>query len=229
MIRVTRNDDISFNVDEIHGKGDRYNITFYTVNNTVNIVKHDTDVNDGIIVLNGSELMTLGEGVLNLRVDNIAPNAGYNDGIYNTSFTKTTKYYIQSGVIVPDGTDTETVMDVVANMVQLINNEVQRSTGQDNTHTTDIADLQSQIQALTTALQQAQATETSHFNQLYSNWVNDHYPFLSLRTTVENLVANVSENEEVQAAAFNELRQILRDNEETIAAALNNLQEQITE
>lgn len=139
MIRITRNDDINFNVDEIHGKGDRYNITFYTVNNSVNIVKHDTDVHDGIIVLNGSELMTLGEGVLNLRVDNIAPNAGYNDGVYNSSFTKTTKYYIQAGIIVPDGSDTQTVIEIVGELQDALNGEITRSTNKDNAHDADIA------------------------------------------------------------------------------------------
>lgn len=223
MIRVTRNDDISFNVDEIHGKGDRYNITFYTVNNAVNIVKHDTDVNDGIIILNGSELMTLGDGVLNLRVDNIAPNAGYNDGIYNTSFTKTTKYYIQAGVIIPDGTDTESVMNAVSELAQTIANEVQRSTGQDSTHNTDIALLQQQIADLEATLQAARTTETSHYNDLYSKWINDHYPLLAVISQANRIEENVNENEDVIAAAFNELREIIRENEETIAAALNNL------
>lgn len=139
MKRITRNDDICFNVDEIRGKGERYTITFYTTNNTINIVKNDTNVNDGIIVLNGSELMTLGEGVLNCRIDNIAENASYNDGIFNTSFTRTTEYYIQAGVIVPDGTDTETVMDVVADLAQSLSNEVQRSTAKDVAHETAIA------------------------------------------------------------------------------------------
>lgn len=139
MIRITRNDDIQFNVDEIHGKGDRYNITFYTVNNAVNIVKHDTDVHDGIIVLNGSELMTLGEGVMNLRVDNIAPNAGYNDGVYNSSFTKTTKYYIQAGIIVPDGSDTQTVIEIVGELQDALNGEISRSTAKDTAHDTAIA------------------------------------------------------------------------------------------
>ncbi len=223
MIRITRNDDIAFNMDDIKGKAERYNITFYTVNNAVNIVKHDTDVNDGIIVLNGSELMTLGDGVMNLRIDNIAPNAGYNDGIFNSSFTKTTKYYIQAGIIVPDGTDTETVMNAVSDLAQTIANEVQRSTGQDSTHNTSIAELQSQITELTQALQTVQTTETSHYNDLYTKWVNDHYPLLSVITKANNIEANVNENEDVIAAAFNELRDIIRDNEVTIAAALNNL------
>lgn len=139
MIRITRNDDINFNVDEIHGKGDRYNITFYTVNNAVNIVKHDTDVNDGIIVLNGSDLMTLGDGVMNLRIDNIAPNAGYNDGVFNSSFTKTTKYYIQAGIIVPDGTDTESVIRIVGDLQHALNAETSRSKAKDTEHDTAIA------------------------------------------------------------------------------------------
>ncbi len=139
MIRITRNDDIAFNVDEVKGKGERYNITFYTTNNAVNISKTDQDVNDGIIVLNGSELMALGEGVMNFRVDNIAPNADYNDGVFNSSFTKTTKYYILSGIIVPDGSDTQSIIEIVGELQDAIGAEVTRSTTKDNAHDTAIA------------------------------------------------------------------------------------------
>ena len=134
MIRITRNDDIAFNVNEVRGKGDRYKITFYTVNSAVNIQKTDQDVTDGIITLNGSELMTIGEGVMNFRVDNIAPNAGYNDGVFNSSFTRTTKYYIVSGVIIPDGEDTETVIDLVSELQNTVSSEITRSTNKDNAH-----------------------------------------------------------------------------------------------
>lgn len=141
MIRVTRNDDIAFNVNEVRGKGDRYKITFYTVNNAVNIQKTDQDVTDGIITLNGSELMTIGEGVMNFRVDNIAPNAGYNDGVFNSSFTRTTKYYIVSGVIIPDGEDTETVIDLVSELQNTVSSEITRSTNKDNAHDAALANI----------------------------------------------------------------------------------------
>ncbi len=141
MIRVTRNDDIAFNVNEVRGKGDRYKITFYTVNSAVNIEKTDQDVTDGIITLNGSELMTIGEGVMNFRVDNIAPNAGYNDGVFNSSFTRTTKYYIVSGVIIPDGEDTETVIDLISELQNSISTEITRSTNKDNAHDAALANV----------------------------------------------------------------------------------------
>lgn len=141
MIRITRNDDIAFNVNEVRGKGDRYKITFYTVNNAVNIQKTDQDVTDGIITLNGSELMTIGEGVMNFRVDNIAPNAGYNDGVYNSSFTRTTKYYIVSGVIIPDGEDTETVIDLISELQDAVSTEITRSTSKDNAHDAALANV----------------------------------------------------------------------------------------
>lgn len=141
MIRVTRNDDIAFNMNEVRGKGERYKITFYTVNNSVNIQKTDQDVTDGIITLNGSELMTIGEGVMNFRVDNIAPNAGYNDGVYNSSFTRTTKYYIVSSVIIPDGEDTETVIDLISELQNSVSSEITRSTAKDNAHDAALANV----------------------------------------------------------------------------------------
>ena len=223
MKRVARNSDISFNVDEIRGKGEHFKITFYTTNDAVNIEKTDQNVIDGKIVLNVSELMTLGEGVLNYRLENIEENANYNDGFYNSSSTRTTDYYLQGGVIIPDGEESQTVMDIVSGLAQSLANEVQRSTAQDTTHTTDISALVAEIQNLTTALQELNTRESGHYGDLYTKWITDHYPFLSLQTTVANMQENISENEDVIAAAFNELREITRENEVVIAAALNNI------
>ena len=128
-------------MNEVRGKGERYKITFYTVNNSVNIQKTDQDVTDGIITLNGSELMTIGEGVMNFRVDNIAADAGYNDGVYNSSFTRTTKYYIVSSVIIPDGEDTETVIDLISELQNSVSSEITRSTAKDNAHDAALANV----------------------------------------------------------------------------------------
>ena len=223
MKRVTRNDDISFNIDDVRGKAERYNITFYTTNPTVNVKKSDRDVKDGIIVLNGAELINIGAGVLNFRVDNLAENSDYDDGIYNTSFTRTTNYYIVSNVVVPDGTDTESVIDVVSDMVDRINTEIQRSTGKDSTHDLDISDIKSRLGGINDELEQLQQTVSSNYNDIYTKWLNDHYPLLTVISKVADIENNVNENEDVIAAAFNELRQIIRENEETIAAALNNI------
>lgn len=223
MKRVTRNDDISFNIDDVRGKAERYNITFYTTNPTVNVKKSDRDVKDGIIVLNGAELINIGAGVLNFRVDNLAENSDYDDGIYNTSFTRTTNYYIVSNVVVPDGTDTESVIDVVSDMVDRINTEIQRSTGKDSTHDLDISDIKTRLGSINDELEQLQQTVSSNYNDLYTKWLNDHYPLLTVISKVTDIENNVNENEDVIAAAFNELRQIIRENEETIAAALNNI------
>ena len=148
MKRITRNDDISFNVDEIRGKGERYNITFYTTNNAVNLVKNDINVTDGIIILNGSELIGLGEGVLNFRVDNIAQNSGYNDGVFNSSFTRTTDYYIQAGVIIPDGSDNQTVIEIVGQLQDALNAEITRSTNKDNAHDAALANVYTLLKAI---------------------------------------------------------------------------------
>ncbi len=223
MKRVTRNDDISFNIDDVRGKAERYNITFYTTNPTVNVKKSDRDVKDGIIVLNGAELINIGAGVLNFRVDNLAENSDYDDGIYNTSFTRTTNYYIVSNVVVPDGTDTESVIDVVSDMVDRINTEIQRSTGKDSTHDLDISDIKTRLGSINDELEALQQTVSANYNDLYNKWITDHYPLLHAITKLDSVEANVNENEDVIAAAFNELRDIIRDNEVTIAAALNEI------
>lgn len=223
MKRVTRNDDISFNIDDVRGKAERYNITFYTTNPTVNVKKSDRDVKDDIIVLNGAELINIGAGVLNFRVDNLAENSDYDDGIYNTSFTRTTNYYIVSNVVVPDGTDTESVIDVVSDMVDRINTEIQRSTGKDSTHDLDISDIKTRLGSINDELEALQQTVSANYNDLYNKWITDHYPLLHAITKLDSVEANVNENEDVIAAAVNELRDIIRDNEVTIAAALNEI------
>ena len=223
MKRVPINSDIHFKVNDIRGIGEHFTITFYTTNEAVNITKTDANVIDGKIVLNGSELMTLGAGVLNYTLENIEQNANFNDGYFNSSSTGTTDYYLQGGVIIPDGDEQQTVMDIVNGLAQSLANEVQRSTTQDTTHTTDISALVAEIQNLTTALQELNTRESGHYGELYNKWITDHYPFLALQTKVANMEENISENEDVIAAAFNDLREIIRDNEETIAAALNEI------
>lgn len=141
MKRVPINSDIHFKVNDIRGIGEHFTITFYTTNEAVNITKTDANVIDGKIVLNGSELMTLGAGVLNYTLENIEQNANFNDGYFNSSSTGTTDYYLQGGVIIPDGDEQQTVMDMVANLAQSLANEVQRSTTQDNAHDAAMANV----------------------------------------------------------------------------------------
>ena len=126
MIRITSNDDIAFNVNDVRGKGARYNIIFYTVDINENITKSDRDVVDGYISLNGTDLVNLGQGVLNIKVNNIENNAGYNDGIYNSSFTRTTKYYIVSTIVTPDdgGSGSGTAVEVIDNLYSTSGNKV---------------------------------------------------------------------------------------------------------
>lgn len=126
MIRITSNDDVAFNVNDIRGKGDRYNIVFYTVDVNTNITKSDRDVVNGYISLNGSDLVNLGQGVMNIKVCNIEENSGYNDGVYNSAFTRTTKYYIVSTIVTPDdGSGSGGVgIEVIDNLNNLSPNKV---------------------------------------------------------------------------------------------------------
>lgn len=138
MIRITSNDDIAFNVNDIRGKGDRYNIVFYTVDVNTNITKSDRDVVDGYISLNGSDLVNLGQGVMNIKVCNIEENSGYNDGVYNSAFTKTTKYYIVSTIVTPDDGSGSTIIDELRTKIE---SEITRSEEMDNTHSEQIQEI----------------------------------------------------------------------------------------
>lgn len=138
MIRITSNDDIAFNVNDIRGKGDRYNIVFYTVDVNTNITKSDRDVVDGYISLNGSDLANLGQGVMNIKVCNIEENSGYNDGVYNSAFTRTTKYYIVSTIVTPDDGSGSTIIDELRTKIE---SEITRSEEMDDIHSDQIQEI----------------------------------------------------------------------------------------
>jgi len=97
MIRIEKGGDIKFPINSVAGLGQKYKIYFYTKRPDVNVSKTDLDVveaTEPYIPLPWSDLAMIGEGVMNLTVNNMTPDMSYDDGVYDNTFTRTTNYYI---------------------------------------------------------------------------------------------------------------------------------------
>lgn len=119
MNRIYKNSDIKFNVDSDARIGNKFLIKFYTTNKSFNIQKTSDDVvienETRYIKLNWSELSTIGDGVLNFVVNNMADDAEFDDKIYNDTFSRTTYYYISSNLHVSED-DTESFSQMLADL-----------------------------------------------------------------------------------------------------------------
>ena len=96
--RIAKNADIKFCVSDDAKIQDKFIIRFYTVDKSKAITRtaDDVIVENGkrYIKLNWSTLKYLENGILNYEVNNLDSDADYNDGVYNSTFTRTTYYYI---------------------------------------------------------------------------------------------------------------------------------------
>lgn len=96
--RIAKNTDIKFCVSDDAKIQDKFIIRFYTVDKSKAIIRtaDDVIVENGkrYIKLNWTALKYLDNGILNYEVNNLDSDADYNDGVYNSTFTRTTYYYI---------------------------------------------------------------------------------------------------------------------------------------
>lgn len=112
MIRVYG--DLKFNVSDIKNIGEKFIIKLYTTAKSVAIEKTDMDIVDGVIKLNWSELATIGRGVLQYELNNITEDADYDDGIYDSTYTGTTEYYIMSDISIDEDDEDTPITEVIA-------------------------------------------------------------------------------------------------------------------
>ena len=107
--RIAKNADIKFCVSDDKKIQDKFIIRFYTVDKTKAIVRtaDNVIVENGkrYIKLNWTTLKYLENGILNYEVNNLDSDADYNDGVYNSTFTRTTYYYIYTDSNVIDAAE----------------------------------------------------------------------------------------------------------------------------
>ena len=107
--RIAKNADIKFCVSDDAKIQDKFIIRFYTVDKSKAIIRtaDNVIVENGkrYIKLNWSTLKYLDNGILNYEVNNLDSDADYNDGVYNSTFTRTTYYYIYTDSNVIDAAE----------------------------------------------------------------------------------------------------------------------------
>lgn len=116
--RITKNTDINFSVDDAK-IAEKFIIRFFTTDRTKAIVRTAEDVvteADGKknIKLPWSTLRLLNNGMLNYEVQNLAVDTDYNDGVFDSTFSAMSKYYIYSDV---NDTDTAEVLNEKLDML----------------------------------------------------------------------------------------------------------------
>ena len=106
--RIAKNTDIKFCVSDAKIQ-DKFIIRFYTVDKTKAIIRtaDNVIVENGkrYIKLNWTALKYLDNGILNYEVNNLDSDADYDDGVYNSTFTRTTYYYIYTDSNVIDAVE----------------------------------------------------------------------------------------------------------------------------
>lgn len=119
ILRIAKNADINFCVSDDAKIQDKFIIRFYTVDKSKAIIRtaDDVIVENGkrYIKLNWSTLKYLDNGIVNYEVNNLDSDADYNDGVYNSTFTRTTYYYIYT-----DSNVIDTVEEIEQKVDQII-------------------------------------------------------------------------------------------------------------
>lgn len=129
--RITKDSDIKFCVSDDSKIQDKFIIKFYTTDRTATVTRTAEDViveNDKrYIKLNWTSLKALNNGMLNYEVNNLDSDVNYNDGVYNSTFTRTTYYYIFSDAV----TDISDLSDKLEQAISDIANETTERKSED--------------------------------------------------------------------------------------------------
>lgn len=130
--RIAKNTDIKFCVSDDAKIQDKFIISFYTVDKTKAIIRtaDNVIVENGkrYIKLNWTALKYLDNGILNYEVNNLDSDVDYNDGVYNSTFTRTTYYYIYTYSNVIDAVE-EIEQKVDQIIIEIANEKNDRENG----------------------------------------------------------------------------------------------------
>ena len=140
------NSDIKFPLANVKGLTENFTIRFYTTNEEF-CLEYDQDnvYFEGVVPylkLSWNDLKTIGEGVLNYILFTYKDDDDFDDNVYDQSYSRTTQYYIDSNLKIDDGDDAKTIMDMLDELNDKIDNEITRSTNVDDRQTGEISDLQ---------------------------------------------------------------------------------------
>lgn len=226
MIKIFKGGDIKFPVNSVAGLGQKYKIYFYTKRPDVNVSKTDLDVVEGeqpYIPLPWSDLAMIGEGVMNLTVNNMTPDMSYDDGVYDNTFTRTTNYYIvNEGGDVP-GSLEERVDALETGLAE----EIERSVTFDdnmtmlfNTLSDDLEQEEAVREAADTALQNNLNTVNDGLNETIVQLTNE----ITNRQQADNLLSqNITSEAQQRQLADENLQTAIDAN----ASAISNINDEL--
>ena len=165
--RIAKNADIKFYVSDDAKIQDKFIIRFYTVDKSKAIIRtaDNVIVENGkrYIKLNWSTLKYLDNGILNYEVNNLDSDADYNDGVYNSTFTRTTYYYIYTDSNVIDAVEEieQKVDQIILDLSDRLNEEIARAKASEKANSDKIDNEANNRESADNAITASLNTETS--------------------------------------------------------------------
>ena len=162
--RIAKNADIKFCVSDDAKIQDKFIIRFYTVDKTKAIIRTADNViiehGKRYIKLNWTTLKYLETGILNYEVNNLDSDADYNDGVYNSTFTRTTYYYIYTDSNVIEDGDSELTLKI-NDLSDRLNEEIARAKASEKANSDKIDNEANNRESADNAITASLNTETS--------------------------------------------------------------------
>ena len=162
--RIAKNADIKFCVSDDAKIQDKFIIRFYTVDKSKAIIRtaDDVIVENGkrYIKLNWTTLKYLETGILNYEVNNLDSDADYDDGVYNSTFTRTTYYYLYTDSNVIEDGDSELTLKI-NDLSDRLNEEIARAKASEKANSDKIDNEANNRESADNAITASLNTETS--------------------------------------------------------------------
>ena len=162
--RIAKNSDIKFCVSDDAKIQDKFIIRFYTVDKSKAIIRtaDDVIVENGkrYIKLNWTTLKYLETGILNYEVNNLDSDADYDDGVYNSTFTRTTYYYLYTDSNVIEDGDSELTLKI-NDLSDRLNEEIARAKASEKANCDKIDNEANNRESADNAITASLNTETS--------------------------------------------------------------------
>ena len=162
--RIAKNADIKFCVSDDAKIQDKFIIRFYTVDKSKAIIRtaDDVIVENGkrYIKLNWTTLKYLETGILNYEVNNLDSDADYDDGVYNSTFTRTTYYYLYTDSNVIEDGDSELTLKI-NEISDRLNEEITRAKASEKANSDKIDNEANNRESADNAITASLNTETS--------------------------------------------------------------------
>lgn len=162
--RIAKNADIKFCVSDDAKIQDKFIIRFYTVDKSKAIIRtaDDVIVENGkrYIKLNWTTLKYLETGILNYEVNNLDSDGDYDDGVYNSTFTRTTYYYLYTDSNVIEDGDSELTLKI-NDLSDRLNEEIARAKASEKANSDKIDNEANNRESADNAITASLNTETS--------------------------------------------------------------------